>query len=446
MIIVDSALERRRQEGRPITVGLVGAGYIGRGITLQILSEVPGMRVVAISNRTIAKATRAYAEAGANVSSRVESTADLERAIREGRYAVTDDPFLLCEAAGIDAIIEATGEVEFGAGVALAALRHGKHLIAMNSELDAFLGPILKVHADRVGVVYTNSDGDQPGVVMNLLRWVRSIGYRPVLAGNIKGMLDPYRTPETQRAFAEAHLQDVKMITSFADGTKLSFEQVVIANATGFPVGRRGMYGPSCSHVTEAPGLFPAEEMLDHGLVDYVLGAEPGPGVFVVGHDDRPTRRQYMRVYKMGDGPFYTFYTPYHLPHLEPPLTVARAVLFGDAAVAPVGAPVCDVIAVAKMNLTAGAVLDGIGGFTCYGMIENASVVRDERSLPMSLSEGCRLKRAVRKDQAIGYADVELPQGGVAASLRREQDTHFFGSSPLATAPLDSGVSPTPPD
>jgi predicted homoserine dehydrogenase-like protein len=436
LIVVDTAFEKRHREGNPVRVGLVGAGYIGRGITYQILKNVPGMRLVAISNRTVAKAERAYREAGVDEMTAVASAAELERAMDRREYAITDDPSVLCEAGGIDAIIEATGEVEFGAGVALAALEQGKHLVVMNAELDALVGPLLKVRADSAGVIYTNADGDQPGVVMNLFRFVRSIGYRPVLAGNIKGMLDPYRTPETQRHFATTHKQDVKMITSFADGTKLSFEQVVIANATGFPVARRGMFGPRCDHVSEAPELFPLEALLETGLTDYVLGAEPGPGVFVLGYDENSTRRQYMQVYKMGDGPLYTFYVPYHLPHLEPPLTVARAVLFGDPAITPLGAPVCDVITVAKRDLRAGETLDGIGGFTCYGVIDNVAVSMRDALLPMSLAEGCTLRRAIPKDSAIAYSDVETPAPGLAGTLRREQDVHFFGESPMPHSPL----------
>jgi predicted homoserine dehydrogenase-like protein len=425
VIILDSALEQRRRNGDPVRVGLVGAGYMGRGVALQILESLPGMRLVAICNRTLAQAERAYREAGAADWLEVRSAAELDEAIAAQRYAVTTDPLPLCEAAGVEVIIEATGEVEHGARVALAAIDNGKHLVLMNAELDALAGPILKVRADRAGVVITNTDGDQPGEVMNLLRFVASIGCRPVLAGNIKGMIDPYRTPETQRGFAEAHRQGVKMITSFADGTKLSMEQAVIANATGFRVGRRGMYGPACSHAMEAAGLFPLDEMLDGGLVDYILGAEPGPGVFVVGYNDNPIKRQYMHYLKMGEGPLYVFYTPQHLPHLQAPLTAARAVLFGDAAIAPRGAPVCDVITTAKRDLRAGEVLDGIGGFTCYGVIDNVAAARREALLPMSLSEDCTLRRDVRRDEPIRYADVDLPPDRLGRRLREEQDLYF---------------------
>jgi predicted homoserine dehydrogenase-like protein len=425
MIIVDKALEERDRQGRPVRVAVIGAGFMGRGLALQIIGVMRGMRLVAVSNRTVSQAERAYREAGVDAVKRVDSVPALENAIQRGEYCVTDNAMLLCEADGIDAIVEATGEVEFGARIVLKAIEHGKHVILMNAELDALVGPILKVYADRAGVIITNVDGDQPGVVMNLLRFVRCIGYNPVLAGNIKGLQDPYRTPETQRGFAEKHHQKPRMITSFADGTKLSMEMAVVANATGFKVGRRGMYGPKCTHVTEAASLFPPEQLLNGGIVDYVLGAEPGPGVFVIGYNDHPIKRQYMHYLKMGDGPFYIFYVPYHLPHLEAPLTVARAVLFSDAATAPLGGPVADVLTVAKRDLRSGEELDGIGGFTCYGVIDNADTVSRENLLPMSLAEGCHLKCDVKKDQALTYADVVLPPDRVCDRLRSEQDAYF---------------------
>jgi predicted homoserine dehydrogenase-like protein len=425
MIIVDKALEKRQQDGNPIRVGLVGAGYIGRGIALQIEKFMTGMRLVAISNRTLSRAERAYKEAGVDSIKKVNTISKLEASIARGHYAITNDAFLLCEAEGIDAIIEATGAVEFSAHVATRAIAHHKHIILMNAELDATVGPILKVYADRAGVVITDADGDQPGVMMNLFRFVRTIGYEPVLVGNIKGLQDHYRTPETQKAFAAKHSITPQMTTSFADGTKISMENAVVANATGYKVGKRGMYGPECSHVREAANLFPIDQMLNGGLVDYILGAEPSPGVFVLGNNEHPNRQHYMKHFKMGDGPLYVFYTPYHLPHLEVPLTAARAVLFQDAAVTPLAGPMCDVITVAKRDLEAGEVLDGIGGFTCYGMIDNSDVCKAENLLPMGLSEECRLIRDVLKDEAITYADVELPTDRLCDKLRAEQDALF---------------------
>jgi predicted homoserine dehydrogenase-like protein len=425
MIIVDKALEKRHREGNPIRVAMVGAGFMGRSLALQIVTAIRGMKLVAIANRTLSRAARAYEEAGIDSVKPVETVADLEEAMARGQYAITDDPLLICQAEGIDAILEATGTVELGAHITLKAIENRKHIILMNAELDSTIGPILKVYADRAGVVFTNADGDQPGVIMNLFRFVKTIGYHPVLAGNIKGFRNPYRNPETQRAFAIEHQFSVQMTTNFADGTKVSMEMAVVANATGFKVAKRGMYGPSCAHVTEAINLFPMDKLLNGGLVDYVIGAEPGPGVFVMGYNDHPMKQHFIKCFKMGDGPLYVFYTPYHLPHLEGPLTVARAVLFHDAAVAPLAGPVCDVIAVAKRDLKAGEVLDGIGGFACYGLTENSDICQAENLLPMGLSEGCRLKREVSKDQAITYADVELPAGRLCDKLRAEQNTYF---------------------
>jgi predicted homoserine dehydrogenase-like protein len=215
------------------------------------------------------------------------------------------------------------------------------------------------------------------------------------------------------------------MVTSFADGTKVSMEMAVVANATGLRVGKRGMYGLRCKHVKDALDLFPVDQLLDGGLVDYILGAEPAPGVFVLGYNDHPIQQRYMKYYKMGEGPLYVFYTPYHLCHFEVPFTVARAVLFQDAAVTPLAGPICDVAAAAKRDLKEGEILDGIGGFTCYGMIENSDVCQSENLLPMGLTEGCRLKRDISRDEVIAYNDVVLPEGRLCDRLRAEQNTRF---------------------
>jgi predicted homoserine dehydrogenase-like protein len=426
MIIVDKALEKRHEQGNPIRVAMVGAGYMGRGIALQIVTATRGMKLVAISNRTLLEAERAYRQAGVDTIKAVETVTQLEAVVAQGQVAITDDAMLLCRAEGIDAVVEVTGTIEFGAQVALKAIEHGKHVILMNAELDATLGPILKVYADRAGVVITNSDGDQPGVIMNLYRFVKAIGCNPVLAGNIKGLHDPYRTPETQKGYAAKYHQKPRMVTSFADGTKISMEMATVANGTGFRVGKRGMYGYHCAHVRDALTLFPMDQLLSGGLVDYIVGAEPASGVFVLGYSEHPIQQRYMKYYKMGDGPLYVFYTPYHLCHLEVPLTVARAVLFRDAALTPLAGPVCDVITTAKRDLEAGEVLDGIGGFTCYGLLENSPVCQTENLLPMGLSEGCRLKRDIPRDQVITYADVDLPEGRLCDRLRVEQNNHFL--------------------
>jgi predicted homoserine dehydrogenase-like protein len=281
-------------------------------------------------------------------------------------------------------------------------------------------------------VVVTHTDGDEPGVAMTLLRYLRSLGLRPVAAGNLKGMVDYYRTPETQRAFAEKHDLDVRKVTSFADATKLSMEATVLANATGFHAGRRGMYGPACEHVREMADLLPADQMITTGLVDYALGAAPHTGAFVIVHEESPLKKVQLAYYKLGDGPFYVFYTPYHLPYAQIASTIGRAVIHRDATVAPLAGPVCEVVTMAKRDLKAGERLDGIGGFCTYGLIDNVTAARAVSALPIGLSEGCRLLRDVSKDGVISMNDVESPRGRVAEILWPEQVARW----PLAAQTL----------
>lgn len=436
MILVDKALAERARSGNPVRVAIVGAGYSGRNIAYQIIHSFPGLRLVAIANRTLTAAHAAVVAAGVTEVRTVDSKSALERAIRDQCVAVTDDASLVCEADGIDVVVEATGTVEFGCGTVLRAIEHRKHVILINVELDATLGPVLKSYADRAGVIYSNSDGDEPGVAMNMVRLVRSIGLKPVVAGNLKGLYDPYRTPETQRAFAEAHNQKATTMTSFADGTKLSMELTVLANATGFRAARRGMYGPTLSHVNDSRQFF-ADKPVEDGIVDFLIGAAPGHGAFVVGYSEDPVKAAYLKYLKMGDGPLYTFYTPFHLPHLEIPLTISRAALFGDATVAPIGAPVCDSLAIAKRNLKAGEVLDGPGGFTCYALIENYDRGLRENALPMGVSEGCKLKRDIPKDHVVTYNDVALPENRLCDKLREEQKVRFRDL--YTSAPAEAG-------
>jgi predicted homoserine dehydrogenase-like protein len=409
------------------------------------------MELVAVFNRNVDRAKRAYTEAGIEDVREVKTVADLEESIRQGKSAVTDDAMLLCRAEGIDAIVEVTGAVEFGAQVVLEAIAHRKHVILMNAELDGTIGPILKVYADKAGVILSACDGDQPGVQMNLYRFVKSIGLTPLLCGNIKGLQDPYRNPTTQEGFAKQWGQAVNMVTSFADGTKISFEQAIVANATGMTVAKRGMLGYDFNrhreelveqfnlkytgHIDDLTPMYDVEQLKElGGIVDYVVGVKPGPGVFVFGTHDDPKQKHYLNLYKLGEGPLYSFYTPYHLCHFEVPLSVARVVLFGDVVMAPLGAPKVEVVTTAKIDLKAGETLDGIGYYMTYGQCETAEVTQAQRLLPMGLAEGCRLKRDIAKDQVLTYDDVELPEGRLCDRLRAEQNAYFAtaGAAQLA--------------
>ena len=422
---VDTALRDLEAKGRPVRVGMIGAGATGRAIALQLGTPPPGIRLAAISNRTLAHGERAFREAGINTWARAGSARDAQNAIERGTPVLTDDPAVLIGCDAIDILVEVTGTVDAAVGVALDAFDHHKHVVLVNAELDSLLGPILKAKADSAGVVLTHTDGDEPGVAMTLLRYLRSTGLRPVAAGNIKGMVDYYRNPDTQRAFAEKYDQDVRKVTSFADSTKLSMEATVLANATGFRAGRRGMHGPACQNVREMAELLPADQMLETGLVDYALGAAPHTGAFVIVYEESPLKKVQLSYYKLGDGPFYVFYTPFHLPHIQIASTIGRAVVFSDATVSPLAGPVCEVVAVAKRNLKAGERLDGVGGFCTYGLIDNVAGARSAGALPIALSESRVLRRDVSKDEALTFEDVEATGEGLVEKLWREQNERW---------------------
>lgn len=428
MIIVDTALKAREAEGRPIRVGMIGAGFMARGVANQIINSVQGMRLSAIYARRIERAADVFRYADpASKPVSVDTQAGLDDAIAAGRPAITDDPMLLCRSGRIDAILEVTGAVDFGAQVALEAFRHGTHVVLMNAELDATLGPILQVLARTHGVLFSACDGDQPVVQINLFRFVRGMGLTPRVLGNIKGLQDPYRTPVTQRAFAEKWGQAPSMVTSFADGSKVSFEQAVVANATGMTVAKRGMLGlEHAEHVDTLTKRYDLDLLRElGGIVDYVVGAQPSPGVFCLAEHPDPRQRHYLNLYKLGEGPLYCFYTPYHLCHFEAPHTIARLVLFHDAAGAPSGAPRVEVCAVAKRDLAAGEVLDSYGHFMTYGEAVSTAERRHRRYLPEGLVEGCRLLRDIARDGVLTVDDVTMPEDRLADRLYAEQEAHF---------------------
>ncbi len=435
MIIVDTALKARAEADNPVRVGVFGAGFMGRGLVNQMVNYLPGMRLSVLCNRTLEAARDAFAEVGVNDVRVVKTVGELEDAIAHNQYAITDDPMILCQSDSLEGLVEATGHVEYGAKVTLAAIEHRKPMVLMNAELDGTVGPILKVYADRAGIILTGCDGDQPGVQINLYRFVQSLGLTPRICGNIKGLQDRYRNPTTQAGFAKKWGQTPHMVTSFADGTKISFEQAIVANATGMKVAQRGMIGLEYKgHIDEMVDMYDIDQLRElGGIVDYVVGTLPSPGVFVFAEARDGLQKHYLNYGKLGEGSLYSFYTPYHLTVFEVPLSVARMVLFNDAAIAPMGGPVVDVVTTAKIDLNAGETLDGLGWYMTYGQCENHDTVREQNLLPMGLAEGCRLKRNVPKDQVLTYDDVELPTDSLAHKLRAEQDA-FFGSARVPAA------------
>jgi predicted homoserine dehydrogenase-like protein len=431
MVIVDTALRKREEERKPVRVAILGAGFMAQGLTNQIVNSVPGMKIVAVYSRQIKKGLHVYNYSGLSDVIIANQQRELDDAIRSGKPVVTEDALLLARSEQVDVIVDTTGSVEFGAHIALEGFKHGKDFVMLNAEIDATIGPILQTYAEKHGVILSACEGDEPGIQVNLYRWVKGLGLIPRVMGNIKGLQDPYRNPTTQKGFAEKWGQNPAMVTSFADGSKISFEQAIVANATGMVVRSRGMSRGAeyKEDVMKIGKLYDVEELRRlGGVVDYVVGT-PLTKVYCLAEHTDPKQRHYLSLYKMGEGPLFPFFIPYHLVHFEVPNAIARVALFRDNIAKPFGGPVVEVCAVAKRDLKAGEILDDYGMYMTYGEAVNADEMCQKHYLPEGLVEGCKLKNDIKKDAVLTYEDVELPPDRLADRLRAEQYRHFRGAT-----------------
>ena len=389
-----------------IRVAVIGAGAMGRGLFYQC-RVTPAFRCVALVDLRIERAVACAEELGLPYRI-VEDVAGVNEAVRDGVVAVCEDAELPARADLVDVFIDASNAILAAGRFCATALEHGKHLIMMNAEADLAFGPYFMQRAIANDVTYASCDGDQHGVIKRLVDDLTLWGFDLVMAGNIKGYLDRYANPTMIIPEADKRNLDYKMCTAYTDGTKLGIEMALLANALGLKTAVPGMYGPRASHVLEALDLFDLDAIRSrHGaVVDYVLGAEPNGGVFAVGYCDHPYQKQMMAYYKMGPGPYYVFYRPYHLCHVEAMDAVAAAHLDGRSLLQPRYGLRADVYAYAKRDLRRGERLDGIGGYACYGLLENRSDNEAAPGLPMCLAEDVHLRRDVKKDEKILLADV----------------------------------------
>jgi predicted homoserine dehydrogenase-like protein len=417
-------LRRREARGEPVRTAVIGAGFMGKGLVYQ-LSKMPGMHPALVVNRSPEKAIAAYVESGYKREHILVSDDPkaLAAAAMEKRPAVSAESEIAGEVSTLDVAIEATGAVELGAREALSCIRNKKHFISLNAETDGTLGCLLKKKADEAGVVYSNADGDQPGVIMRMVEYCRGCGFDVLAAVNCKGFMNIDATPDSIREWAVKQNTSPRMTCAFTDGTKMNIEQNVVCNATGLVPAKRGMIGVKTDQKNaikdfEATGALPTGG--GPGIVDYTLAGDFGGGIFILARGkNREFVQPYLRYLKMGDGPNYLFFRPYHLCHIETPLSAAEAVIYHEPTVAPLGKPVAQTITLAKRDLKAGDVLDGIGGFNQYGELEIAE--KAAGLLPIGLAENVRLTRGVKKGEAIAENAVELNESSLLVRLWREQ-------------------------
>jgi len=420
---INRLLAEREKANDPINVAVFGAGWYGQGL-VQELYRCPALVPKIVFDRDINSSAEALVEAGVDKSKvkMVKTVQEIKSALSQNDcYIATDNNELMAELKGVNVFYDATGDIEAGAQAASLVIDQGIHFITVSAELDSTVGYILNKKAEEKNVIFSNSDGDQPGVLIRLIEYVKLMGFDIVVAGNCKGFIDVHKTPEDIMPWVRPG-HNPKMIAAFTDGTKQSTELTVLANATGLVPDRRGMHGPSTSKETLVDDFL--RIISKEGVVDYVLGIKginQGAGVFIV------AKREGKRVYddldylKKGKGPYYLFFKDEHMCYFVSTTTIAEAALMNIATLSPRTLS-ADVIAVAKRDLNPGDTLDGIGGYLSYGVIDTAQRTRDENLLPMGLSKGVIIKQTISKDTPISYDMVDFPQESLLLTLRHKQD------------------------
>ena len=426
---LNALLRDRQTAGDPIRVGIVGAGQMGEGLAIT-MERMEGMRACVIVDRGSGRSAEIYRTAGIEDQDIVQ-TDDLDRAseaIDDGKRVHTTNS-TLASAPPLDITVEATGVTEVGARVAIQAIDAGKHVMQMNIEADATVGALLRKRAQEAGVIYSLSGGDEPGAIAELYDFATLLGYDVVSVGKGKNNpLIPTANPDTVAETAHRQMMNPTMLSSFVDGSKTMMEMTTISNALGYLPDKRGMHGPEVTPETLASTYIPKEDggiFSGRNRVDYGRGV--APGVFVIFTTDHPKLVRDLIYLKVGDGPYWALYRPYHLTSLETPVSIARAVLRGETTLATDRLPSAEAVTVAKKDLRSGEKIDGIGGFCVYGVIERADVARRENSLPLGLARGARLTEDVPAGTPLTYRNVALVESSTITSLRREQDALMFG-------------------
>ena len=419
MSYVSRLRERERQVGRPVRVGLVGAGQMGRGLAAQ-LGRIPGMALAAAFDVDAERARQACVASGAG---HIETDpARAAEAVASGVAVALEDAAQVADLE-LDAVVDATGVPDVGARIAQRCLLAGIDFVTLNVETDVTVGRYLGALADASGSVYSVADGDEPVSAKELVDFAYDLGFDVVCAGKGKNNpFDPTATPESVSASAETRHMNPKMLASFVDGSKTMIEMAALANATGFVPDRVGMHGPK-AQVDELPGvLVPTEDggiLSGRGRVDYAFG--PAPGVFVIVTAEDPIVGEQMAYLSMGDGPYWVFYRPYHLASLEAARSVARAVLDRRSSLRPMTWS-AEVVAVAKRDLVPGDTIDGIGGHAVRGVTYPAA--QADGLLPLGLAQGGTVQKAVALGEPVPSAAIDLPDSTIGM-LRRFQDQMF---------------------
>ena len=403
MNYTEELIKREKELGRPVRVGLAGAGQMGSGLAAQI-GKIPGMELVACADIDLARAENALKLAGID---KIGHNSEASYSIENGQGGVVDNAKALAELP-IDIVYEATGVPWVGAEVADACIDASKHILMLNVETDVTIGQYLANKANKNGVIYSVANGDEPVACKELFDFSVDLGFEIVCVGKGKNNpLDQTANPDTCLEKATKKKMNPKMLASFEDGSKTMIEMAALANAIGLPPDRVGMNGPVSEVKDLNKTLIPSEDggvLSGIGRVDYAFG--PAPGVFSIVKSDNQTVIDEMDYLSMGSGPYYTFYRPYHLASIEAPRSVGMAIINKEPGLQPT-TWIAEVIGHAKKDLVKGDKIDGIGGYASYGV--TYPVEQSIEFVPLGLLEGAEVLEDIKAGDPISKSAVHLP-------------------------------------
>ena len=441
-------LVERADAGKPVRVGIIGAGKFASMFFTQV-PTTPGLHLVAVCDLDVARARQALIDTGWE-SDRF-AAANFDEARKNGTTCITDDAMGVIESGSVEVLIDATGDPVVGVRHALAASDNGLHMIMVNVEADVLAGPLLAERARAAGTVYTLAYGDQPALIAEQVDWARAAGFEVVCAGKGTKYLPAYHhsTPDTvwdyyglTREQAEDAGMNAKMFNSFLDGTKSAIEMAAVSNATGLVAPSAGLFFPPCGTHELARKLKPKSDggiLETAGMVEVIssIARDGSPvendlrwGVYVT--FEAPTDYAAACFSQYGvttdqSGRYACLYRPSHLIGLELGISVASVALRGEATGAPVGFN-ADVVATAKRDLAAGERLDGEGGYTVWGKLMPARDSVELGGLPIGLAGNVLLTQPIAAGQCVRWSDVEVDNASQAVVTRRQLEAGIADS------------------
>jgi len=425
--MIHKELAKLEEQNRPIRVGVSGAGWIGSGFVQQC-NSVKGMTVNLLADEDISLARETFVRSGIDPAMIAEanSPAQAMDALEAGKKVITGSYQLASQIEDVDIVADITPSPAIGAETAYSCINNGKDVVMVNIEADVTVGTILKKKAEEAGILYTVSSGDEPGCLMELYDFVKTLGFEPIVIG--KGKNNPLNTdanPDMVAESAEKSNKDPYQVASYVDGTKTMFEMTCAANAVGAKPIQRGMVGPKADLETVSRIFALVDDggiTLEPNTVDFVQGSAMSGGVFIVTRILDERIQDDLQYLKVGKGKYFTFFRPYHLWFIEAPISVARAYLHREITLISQDQPTADVMTIAKKELKPGEILDAFGGYTFYGMMDHYAKARSVNALPVGLAPGAKITNNLMKGEIITWEDVELAENQIVVKLRREQD------------------------